>query len=143
MDGNCPPVSVLCDILKPTTAEVLARYTGDYYTGKPAITLNRFGAGRALYIGAVGTAQLYDPLAKWLLETTGLPGPLVIPPGVEVAERTNSDHSLRFLLNYNDSTQTIHLESPCLNLLNGTQLMGDVQLDPFDVLILTSTSTRE
>ena len=137
INGTCPPVRVLCEILKPTSAVVLARYTGDYYAGKPAITLNQFGAGRAIYIGALGDAQLYDPLARWLLDTTGLQNGLAAPPGVEVARRTHSDQSLRFVLNHNNTPQTIHLESPCVNLLNGTQLTGDVELSPFDVLILT------
>jgi beta-galactosidase len=128
MNGDCPPVRVLCDILKPTSAAVLARYTQDYYAGKPAITLNQFGAGRAIYIGAVGDAQLYGPLARWLLGTTGWQNGLAAPPGVEVAQRTNGNGSLRFILNHNNTPQTIHLESPCVNLLNGTQLTGDVQL---------------
>ncbi|HJR80864.1 MAG TPA: beta-galactosidase [Anaerolineales bacterium] len=138
VDGACPTVGVLCDILKPTSAEVLARYTGDYYAGKPAITLNRFGAGRAMYIGAVGNPQLYDRLAKWLLDTTGLQNGLAAPPGVELARRTHSDGPLRFILNHNNTPQTIHLESPCMNLLDGMQLTGDVQLAPFGVLILAS-----
>ena len=54
------------------SATVLACYTEDYYAGKPAITLNQFGAGRAIYIGAMGDAQLYDLLAKWLLDITGV-----------------------------------------------------------------------
>jgi beta-galactosidase len=140
MNGDCPSVGVLCDILKPTSAVVLARYTQEYYAGKPAITLNQFGAGRAIYIGAVGEAQLYDLLARWLLDTTGSQDGLTAPPGVEIARRTQSDRSLRFILNHNNTPQTIHLENPCVNLLNGTQLTGDVQLAPFDVLILAGSS---
>ena len=136
MNGDCPPVRVLCDILKPTSAVVLARYTGEYYAGKPAITLNQFGAGRAIYIGAVGDAQLYDPLARWLLDTTGLQNGLAAPPGVEVTHRRQGETSLHFILNHNNTPQTIHLETPCLNLLDGMQRSGDVQVDPFGVLIL-------
>jgi len=72
LEGARATVSVLCDILKPTTATVVARYTLDYYTGKPAITMNQFGLGRAIYIGAAGDAQLYDLVAKWLLDVNGL-----------------------------------------------------------------------
>jgi beta-galactosidase len=137
-DAACVPVRVLCDILKPTSADVVARYTQDYYAGKPAITLNQFGAGRAIYIGAVGDEHLYNLCAKWLLNTTGLQTTFATPPGVEVTRRIQGDKSLHFILNHNDHPQTLHLESPHVNMLNGSQLAGDVQLDSFDVLILTS-----
>ena len=133
-------VGVLCDILKPTSAMVVARYTQDYYAGKPGITLNQFGAGRAIYIGAVGgrNAQLYDLLAKWLLNLTGLQDTFAMPYGVEVTRRTQGDENLHFILNHNDTPKTIHFEKPYMNLLNKKRLEGDVQLDPFDVLILAS-----
>jgi len=114
----------------------LARYTQEYYAGKPAITLNQFGAGRAIYIGAVGDAQLYDPLARWLLVTTGLQDAFPTPSGVEVSQRRNGETSLYFVLNHNNSPQTIHLDRPYIHLLSKKQVQGEVQLAPFDVLIL-------
>jgi len=142
-DVACPTVGVLCDILKPTRATVIARYTQDYYEGKPAITLNQFGAGRAIYIGAVGDAQLYDLLAKWLLDTTGLQDAFPTPHGVEVTERRHKDKYLRFILNHNDSPQIIHLQGPYMNLLNRMQLEGDVEVAPFDILILASSDPEQ
>jgi beta-galactosidase len=129
-------VGVLCDILKPTTATVIAHYTEDYYAGKPAITMNKFGAGRAIYIGAVGDAELYDLVSKWLLDLSGLQDTFTTSVGVEVTQRVQGDKFLHFILNHNNTPQTIHLESSYMNLLNKTQIKGDVQLDPFDVLIL-------
>jgi beta-galactosidase len=136
MNGDCPSVRVLCDILKPTSAEVIARYTDDYYAGKPAITLNQFGAGRAIYIGAVGEAQLYDVLANWLLDTIGIQNTFITPPGVEISQRTQGGKTLHFVLNHKDIPQTIHLENRFTNLLNRQPFEGDVQLQPFEVLIL-------
>ena len=133
---SCVNVGILCDILKPTSATVLARYRQDYYAGKPAITLNQFGAGRAIYIGAVGDGQLYDVLAKWLLNTTSIQNTFDTPPGVEVSQRMQGSKTLHFVLNHKDSPQTIHLDNHFTNLLNKQLLHGDVQLDPFDVLIL-------
>jgi beta-galactosidase len=138
-NGTCPTVGVLCDILKPTSATVVARYTQDYYAGKPAITLNQFGAGRAVYIGAVGTADLYEPLATWLLDTAGVQNAFITPLGVEVTQRKQEDKSLHFILNHNDSPQTVHLKRPYMHLLNRLQLQGDVQVAPYDVLILASS----
>lgn len=139
LEANYVPVGVLCDILKPTSATVVASYTQDYYAGKPAITLNQFGAGRAIYIGAVGDTQLYDLLAKWLLNATGLKNASPTPHGVEVIQRVQEDNCLHFILNHNNTSQTIRLERPYMNLLNSEQLDGDVQINPFDVLILRSS----
>jgi beta-galactosidase len=136
MNGHCPTVRVLCDILKPTSATVLAHYTEDYYAGKPAVTRNQFGAGQAIYIGAVGDAELYDLLARWLLDTTGWQDGLAAPPGVEVTRRRHGDTTLHFILNHNNSPQTIHLNRPYIQLFSRKQVQGDVQLAPFDVLIL-------
>jgi beta-galactosidase len=141
--NTCARVGILCDILKPTTATVVARYTQDYYAGKPAITMNQFGAGRAIYIGAVGEAQLYDLVAKWLLDMVGLRDAFSTPSGVEATRRMHEDRSLYFILNHNDSPQTVHLETSYMNLLNKKQLHGDVQLDPFDVLILASSGFHQ
>ena len=138
-DTSCVNVGILCDILKPTSATVIARYRQDYYAGKPAITLNQVGTGRAIYIGAVGDGQLYDVLAKWLLDTTGIQDTFNMPSGVEVTQRTRASKKLHFVLNHNNDPQTVYLENHFTNLLSGNSLHGDVQLDPFDVLILESS----
>jgi beta-galactosidase len=135
-DTSCVNVGVLCDILKPTSATIIACYREDYYADKPAITLNQFGTGRAIYVGAMGDGQLYDVLAKWLLDMTSMQNEFTTPLGVEVTQRTQGDKKLHFILNHNNTPQTIHLENPYNNLLGRTQLQGDVQLEPFDVLIL-------
>jgi beta-galactosidase len=141
-DTSCVPVGILCDILKPTSATVIARYRQDYYAGEPAITLNQFGAGRAIYVGAVGDGQLYNVLAKWLLEAAGVQNTFTAPSGVEVTQRVQGNKKLHFLLNHNASPQTVHLENHFTNLLSKDQLHGDVQLDPFGVLILDSSDVE-
>lgn len=132
----CVNVGILCDILKPTSATVLARYRYEYYAGKPAITINQFGAGHVVYIGALGDGQLYDVLAKWLLDATGIQNTFITPPGVEISQRTQGNKTLYFVLNHKDTPQTIHLENHFTNLLNKQPFEGDMKLQPFDVLIL-------
>jgi beta-galactosidase len=135
-DHPCVTVGILCEILKPTSAMVIARYRQDYYAGKPAITLNQFGSGRVVYVGAVGDSQLYDLLAHWLLPSIDGQQEFKLPPGVELAERKQGDKNLHFVLNHTNIVQALHLENHFTNLLTEQQLHGDVQLDPFDVLIL-------
>jgi len=47
-DGQC---ALWADLLKPESAAVLANYTGAY-EGDAAITMNAFGKGKAVYVGA-------------------------------------------------------------------------------------------
>ena len=137
-ERECVPAGVLCDILKPTSATVVARYTQDYYAGKPAITLNSFGGGRAIYVGALGDAPLYDVLAKWLLGSTSVEENFTLPSEVELTHRIQGNKSLYFILNHNQSPQTIHIAYSARNLLDQTELTGEVQVAPQDVLILVS-----
>jgi beta-galactosidase GanA len=58
------------------------------------------------------------------------------PPGVEVSQRVQGGKTLHFVMNHKDSPQTIRLENHFTNLVSQRPLQGEVQLDPFDVLIL-------
>ncbi|HZD57277.1 MAG TPA: beta-galactosidase, partial [Anaerolineales bacterium] len=96
-----PPFArIWCDVLEPRGAQVVARYTSDYFAGKPAITLNNLGRGLAVYVGTVGDSYLYDTLARWLLGLAGVQPPIIAPPRVEVAERWQGDQRILFVLNH-------------------------------------------
>jgi beta-galactosidase len=127
---------VLCDILHPTSATIVARYTHDYYAGEPAITINQYGKGQAVYIGAVGKEELYDLLAGWLLAKSGLKPILAAPDGIEVTERWKDGKRLLFVLNHHVDSMEITLDSPFFDLLSSKSLSGDVSIPPREVLIL-------
>ena len=131
------PVSTWCDVLKPNGATVVARYTQDYYAGKPAITLNRFGQGQAVYVGTLGHAPLYEALVEWLLDLAGVHPLLTAPEGVEVTERWQGDQRLLFVLNHTDREQEVALDGRYTDLLDGSAtLEGAVTVAPRDVLVL-------
>jgi len=48
-EGMSGSASVWCDLLKPTTADVLVEYAEDFYAGRAAVTINRVGEGHVLY----------------------------------------------------------------------------------------------
>jgi beta-galactosidase len=137
MDST-PPLAIFtwADLLKPDGAEVVARYTEDYYAGQPAITLNRFGQGQAAYAGALGDDTLYATLTDWLLEISGVESVLDVPDGVEVTERWQGDRRLLFVLNHSTETRDVDLEGSFVDLLSGSRLDGSVSLAPYDVLVL-------
>src|SRR5688572_188485 len=129
-------VGVLCDILKPIHATVVARYVQDYYAGKPAITLNQFGKGKAIYVGAVGNGQLYDALSGWLLNMAGIRPIIPVPEGVEVTERLQDGRRLLFMLNHTEYEQNVVLDRHYTNLLDGSLIEGAVSIPPREVLLL-------
>lgn len=129
--------SAWCDVLEPHGAQVVARYSQDYYAGQPAITMNQFGRGKAVYIGTVGEASLYDALVRWLLDLADVEPILAAPEAIEVSERWQGGERLLFLLNHGVEEQEVLLEEPRASLLEeGAVVEGRVAIAPRDVLIL-------
>ncbi len=125
-----------CDVLAPTTAQTVARYQGEYYAGRAAVTLNRFGRGQAVYVGTMGDAALHDAVVGWLVEAAAVSPALVTPDGVEAVERWKDGRRLLFLLNHADHACEIALSEPLTDLLTGQAVKGQVTLEPKAVMIL-------
>jgi beta-galactosidase len=132
-------VSVWADILKPTTAEVVARYSKDFYAGQAAATLNTFGKGKIIYLGALGDANFYESITNWILELADVKSLLNSPAGVEVTERWQGDQRLLFVLNHNDNAHEIKFGSRYLDLLSGEEIDRCATIAPREVLILVDT----
>ena len=131
------PVHMWCDVLSLKGAATVARYTGDYYAGKPAIALNRFGQGRVIYVGTAGDDLLYERLAGWLLGLARVRPLLSTPEGVEAAERWQGDRRLLFLLNHTGRQQEVTLDRCYLHLLDGAKpLEGRATIASRDALVL-------
>lgn len=127
---------VWCDIIEPKGAEVVARYTEEYYAGKPAITLNRFGQGQVVYVGTMGDGRLYETLAGWLLTLAGVQTILTAPKGLEMTERWQGNRRL-FVLNHTEREQEVTLEGRYIDLLYGSAVVeGRLFIAPRDVLVL-------
>jgi len=124
------------DVLRPTTSRVFASYQGEYYSGRPAITLNNFGKGRALYVGTLGDDNLHDVLVGWALESTGIFSVFTAPPGIEVTERWHGNQKLLFLLNHTRETHEIPIDQSYEDLIYGTVFREKIKIAPFDVIVL-------
>ena len=118
----------------------MARYATEYYAGKPAITVNRFGAGRAVYVGVMGDQRLFAPLARWCLTEAGLPPILSTPPSIEVTVRQDTDQTYLFLLNHGADSHAVSLPRGGTDLVSGERLQGQVTLAPYQVVIVAADS---
>ena len=65
--------ALLCDLLHPEGAEVLATYEEDFYAGMPVLTKKRYGAGTAYYVAVrSGDALFYEALIREICEKAGI-----------------------------------------------------------------------
>ncbi len=128
--------AVWCDILEPTTAEVLARYDEDFYAGQPAVTLNRVGQGNVIYVGTIGDADCVQAIVRYATGLSGVEGLMETPPLVEVTARWQGERRLLFVLNHADSPQQVTLSDRAVDLISQQEQEGCVTLRPKQVMIL-------
>lgn len=128
-----------CDLLHLEGATALATYGEDFYAGKPAITVNTLGAGRALYVATRPEQTLVRVLINSLLDDLGIAAPLPhAPAGIEVAQRLDVNGvSYNFILNHTSDTVHMPLMHPMRDVLSGTTQTTEVVLPRKGVAILT------
>lgn len=132
--------TIWCDILQPTTAQVIAEYAQDFYAGKPAATLNRVGQGHVIYAGTMGDAAFVGAIVKHAQHIAAVEGLLTTPPLVEVSARWQGDRRLLFVLNHSDVLQHVQIDGQFTDLVSQEQQRDTLTLQPKQVMILESAS---
>lgn len=127
---------VWCDIIEPNGCQILATYAKDFYSGKPAVTMNNFGLGKAIYIGTMSGQHFYNDLVVWLRQLCALHPLLKVPDNVEVSLRQKEGTKVFFLLNHQNSPVRIQFYKPMHDFLTGTTFSGNYDLPPHGVLVL-------
>jgi beta-galactosidase len=69
------------EVLEPSTAAVVAQFTNTA-DHSPAVTLNKFGKGNAIYLATESDASAIQPLLNYLDITAGIQPGLITPDGV-------------------------------------------------------------
>ncbi|MEM2088986.1 MAG: beta-galactosidase [Thermoproteota archaeon] len=119
-------------------AEVMASYSSGMYAGKPAMALNRFGKGVAVYIGTFASAEFYDELVSWLLRKGIIEEVLPSIGGLEVTRRKDGEKEIIFLLNHRDEMAELDLRPRTFrDLLSGEKLREHVKIGGLDFRIMT------
>ncbi len=130
------PVRVWADVIEPRECEILATYAKDFYAGRPALTMNAFGLGRALYLGTMSQQAFYFDLVDWLRGLCGIHPLLKVPSGVEVSMREKDGVRIYFLINHQTTPIRLNLLKPMHDFLTGATIRGAYDLPPHGVLVL-------
>ena len=130
-NGTEYPVIDYCELITPTTAEVLGTYGEDFYKDMPALLANNYKDGHAYYIGCRDTGELADTLYDKLLAALHIKT-YDLPEGVSIHAR----ESYLFIENYNDHPVTVNLPGSYRNI-ETEQLYNDtVCLNPYDIVVV-------
>jgi beta-galactosidase len=129
----------LCELIHAESAEVLAEYAADFYAGRPALTVNRFGEGKAYHIASRNDDRFLDDFYGALARDLGLLRSLDadLPPGVSAQLRTDGERAYVFLMNFTPAPARVDLgNSGYTDLLTGAQVSGEAELAAYGVMVL-------
>jgi beta-galactosidase len=130
------PARLWCDLIEPKECQVLATYAKDFYAGKPAITMNTFGLGKAIYLATQSHQHFYYDLVSWLRQICSLHPLLKVPDTVEVGMRQKEGAKVFFLLNHSHTPVRIQFYKPMHDYLTNQTVSGGFDLPPHGVLVL-------
>jgi len=124
-----------CDLVHAEGAKVLATYGGEFYKGRPALTVNAFRKGKAYYIASRNDGRFHDQFYETLIERLGLTRAVGarLPLGVTAVERG----PFVFVLGFNRRDVTIKLGAGAFrDVLTDKVVNGKLELPPYGVAVL-------
>lgn len=126
-----------CDHLQITGAEVLARFADGTPPGpSPAITVNRFGKGQAVYVAAVMEQELLNRLIDMFIEPED-GWPVSDSTQVEIVLQQNADYRLCFVLNHGPDEVSVRVPKKAEDLISGHSVSKTMKLGPYNVAVLS------
>ena len=134
--------AVFCDLIHAESAEVLATYQDDFYAGRPALTVNAFGKGKAYYVASRNEPAFLAALYGKLIDGLGIRRVLSssLPEGVTAQLRTDGRREFVFLMNFKHHGQYVHLgEGRFTDVLAGRRLEGEMKIDGYESMVLERT----
>ncbi len=129
------PATVWGELLHPGKAEVVGRYSTNFFKGDPAVTLNRYGKGCVLHIGTVLSNEAHDQLIDWAVHLSGIKT-IESPDNVEISCRYKDAYKYVFILNHNETEKTVNVGGLYRDLLAGTESDQPIQVKGLDVRII-------
>ncbi|MCH4192734.1 MAG: beta-galactosidase [Butyrivibrio sp.] len=140
-EGKSYEIKDLCALVHAEGAEVLATYQKDFYAGYPALTVNRYGKGKAYFIASENSVFFLRDFYDRLFQETQIicTFDACLPEGVAVSERKGAaeSDSVWFIMNFNADVAEMTVHRAYQNIETEDEINGTVQLLPYQCLILT------
>lgn len=135
---------VFCDLIHCETARPLAVYKKDFYAGRPALTVNDFGNGKAYYIAFRNNDEFLSDFYKAVtcsLKAKGITLKKVLdadlPFGVTAQVRTDGQKDYVFISNYGSNEKSVNLgDTGYRDMVSGNAVTGNVSIGPYGILIV-------
>lgn len=128
------------ELIEPTTAEVIAKYSHPQWSEYAAITRNSYGKGTALYLGCMTSCSVLHHILYEEIKRAGIydiEQNYEYPIIVKKCKRSDGK-SIIFLFNYSDETRTIAFDfSNSIDILSDKLLKNGelISIKPWDLLI--------
>lgn len=129
---------LLCDLIHSEGAEVLAEYGSDFYKGMPALTVNKFGDGKAYYVATSPEAGFLQDFLANICAANNIKPLVKAPQGIESVQRVKDGVSYLFLLNHTEGELQAEIgAAERTDLLTGQKVSGLATVPGRGVLILS------
>jgi len=125
-----------CDLIEPKGCQILATYAKDFYAGRPAVTLNTYGLGKAIYVGTQSQQFFYQDLVAWMRQNCGIQPLLKVPEHIEVSMRQKPGMRVYILINHQSTPVRIQFYKPMHDFLTGSTFSGNYDMPPHGILVL-------
>ncbi|TSO26559.1 beta-galactosidase [Lactobacillus sp. LL6] len=133
-DGNELECGLICDLIHPQSARVLAKYSSEFYADTPAVTVNDYGHGKAWYIGSKFKHDSLTKIMDKILEECKVSG--LANSNLEITCREDQDDKKYYFI-LNMSNEIKELPNKFLNYQDLiTEKFPNKKVRPWQVLIL-------
>ncbi len=138
MNGTRWNVEDFAEYIHAEGAEVLAVFNSEFYAGSPAVTVNSYGKGKAIYIGArTGLDFLTDFYGRIMQECSVAPVLADVPETLSVSRRTAADGTeYYFIINLTPEEQKFTLPFEMEDIWNQSGKVSEVVFAPCGSTVL-------
>ncbi|MBE5852200.1 MAG: beta-galactosidase [Lachnospiraceae bacterium] len=113
LNGKEYKLDTLCEIVHCTSAKSICDYGKDFYKGKPVVTVNDYGLGKAYHMASNPEQSLINELLAMILKEICIDVVLAntnIPDGIGIVSREDDEKKIIFIGNFSEDEQEIKLD---------------------------------
>ncbi|MBS5983584.1 beta-galactosidase [Clostridium butyricum] len=128
-----------CELIHAETADIIAVYESDFYKDMPAVTVNKYGKGKAYHIAARTGEDFNNSFYSKIIEDLEIKSVIdgQIPKGVTVKMRHNENNIYIFVMNFTDEEKKLVLEKEeYIDMISGELVSKEIRLEKYGVKVL-------